>query len=158
MVTKHTTRARTGDTGVSKANAGGTKASAGRQRYMQRIRAFPLRPLRSDSDLDAAIVVLDRLQASLDTLTAEELDYLECLSHEIERYEAENVPMPAVSGPDLIRHLMDERDATLSQVAEATDIAVSTLSSVLKGKRKLNLRHVKPLATYFDVEPAVFLD
>jgi antitoxin component HigA of HigAB toxin-antitoxin module len=56
--------------------------------------------------------------------------------------------------------LPEEQDylECLSDVASATGVALSTLSSVLGGKRKLNLGHIKALASYFKVEPGVFLD
>ncbi len=39
----------------------------------------------------------------------------------------------------MIRHYMEARDLTASVVARGAKIAVSTLSSVLNGKRKLTL-------------------
>ena len=80
------------------------------------------------------------------------------LSHEIERCEAAAYPMPAVSGAAMLRHLIEAREATLSEVAAATGIAVSTLSAVLAKKRKLNLAHIGVLAPYFGVRPGVLLD
>ncbi len=65
--------------------------------------------------------------------------------------------MPAVSGAAMLRHLIDAHDATLSEVAKATGIVVSTISSVLKGKRELNRAHIEKLAAYFGVAPGVFL-
>src|SRR5947207_2335968 len=93
--------------------------------YLALVRAYPIHPLRSDEDLDEAIAVVDNLLSRRKALAAQERDYLESLSHEIERYEAVAYPMPAVSGPQMLRHLMDAREATLSQVAEATGIALS---------------------------------
>ena len=126
--------------------------------YMALIRLHRLKPIRSHGELDAAIVVLNGLLARSKSLTDDEQDYLECLSHEIEYYEKENVPMPAVSPADMLRHFMEARDLTASEVARGAEIAVSTLSAVLNGKRKLTIAHITRLAPFFHVKPAVFVD
>jgi HTH-type transcriptional regulator/antitoxin HigA len=125
--------------------------------YLALAAAYPIRPLRSEEDLDEAIAVLDRLLSRRKPLDPQEQDYRDSLSHEIERYEAAAHPMPAVSDAALLKHLIEAREVTLSAVAAAADIAVSTLSSVLTGKRRLNRSHIAKLASYFGVEPGVFL-
>jgi len=126
--------------------------------YLALASAYPIHPLRSDADLDNAIAVVDALLSRPASLDKHEQDYLGSLSHEIERYEAEAYPMPALSGADLLRELMAMRDATLSDVAAASGIAISTLSSIVNGKRKLSLNHVRALSKYFGIEPGVFLE
>ena len=51
--------------------------------YLKLVREFPLRPLRSDSDLDRAIVVIDALTDRAE-LSPEETDYLEVHSRLVE--------------------------------------------------------------------------
>ena len=121
--------------------------------YLNLAAAFPIHPLRSDQELDHAIGVLDKLLSRKKPLDEQEQGYLESLGHEIERYEAANLPMPAVSGAAMLRHLIEARDATLSEVAVAT----GAVQSVLSGKRELNRRHIERLAPHFGVEPGVFL-
>jgi len=141
---------------VAVKNKTGTRASSS---YLTLARAYPLHPIRSDADLDEAIAVLDGLLGRRKPLDEQERDYRDCLSHEIERYEAEAYPMPDVFGAEMLRHLIDARDATLSEVAKATGISLSTLSAILNKKgRKLNLEHVRVLAPYFGVEPGAFLE
>jgi len=126
--------------------------------YIQLIERFRLRPLRSKSDWKQATAIMEALYDRDDPLDPGEQDYLDCLVCMIELYEEEHHEMPAVSGADMLRHLMAARDETLSQVAAATDIAISSLSSVMTGSRSLTLKHIKALAAHFHVEPAVFLD
>ena len=73
--------------------------------YMALIRLHRLKPIRSHEELDAAIKLLNELLIRSDSLTDEEYDYLECLSHEIEYYEEENIPMRRVGPPESIRRL-----------------------------------------------------
>jgi HTH-type transcriptional regulator/antitoxin HigA len=126
-----------------------------RDRYLDLVRRFPLRPLRSDEDLAAAVVVIDGL-LSRASLTPEESDYLEVLSDLVEAYETEAHPTGPVSDADLLNHLIEARRVSQSEVADATGIAVSTISDVLRGKRTLNRAHIGKLARYFHVSPDVF--
>jgi HTH-type transcriptional regulator / antitoxin HigA len=124
--------------------------------YLALVCNYPIHPIRSEKDLDDAIAVVDGLLCR--SLDKDEQDYLDVLSHEIERYESAAYPMPPVSAAAMVRHLLDARDVTLSEVSKGTGIVLSTLSAVLHGKRKLNLAHVQTLAAYFGVEPVVFLE
>jgi HTH-type transcriptional regulator/antitoxin HigA len=68
--------------------------------YLDLVRAFPLRPLRSIEELDRAIAAIDALADRRDEWTAAEDDYFLVLALLIERYEDEIYPMgpePAAS-------------------------------------------------------------
>jgi HTH-type transcriptional regulator/antitoxin HigA len=134
------------------------KRPAASESYLALAAAYPIHPIRSETDLDDAIAVVDSLLSRPEPLDDQEQDYLESLSNEVERYEAVAYPMPALSEAGLMRELMVARDATLSDVAAETGIAISTLSAILSGKRKFNLTHIRGLATYFGVDPGVFLN
>ena len=121
------------------------------------IRRFPLRPLRSDSELDSAIAVIDSL-IDRAKLSAPERDYLDVLSDLVKDYEEEAVAIKSVSDSEMIRFLIEAKQVTQSQVAAGTGIAESTVSAVLAGKRKLNRNHIGKLAKYFHVSTAVFAD
>jgi HTH-type transcriptional regulator/antitoxin HigA len=136
-------------------HTGGRRASAA---YLALVSAYPIHPIRSDDDLDEAIAKLDELMSRPEPLEPQEQDYFDSLSHEIQRYEAETIIIPRVSGITMLRYLIEQRGVSLSRVAKATGIVVSTLSAILAGKRKLNLDHIRALAPYFGVEAEVFLD
>jgi HTH-type transcriptional regulator/antitoxin HigA len=125
-------------------------------RYLDLVRRFPLRPLRSDADLDAAVDVIDTL-LDQPRLTVPEQDYLNVLSDLVEAYEAEAVPMRPVGDAELLRFLIEQKGVTQAAVAVGAGIAESTVSAVLAGKRKLNRTQIAKLARYFHVEPAAFL-
>jgi HTH-type transcriptional regulator/antitoxin HigA len=126
-----------------------------KDRYLELILRFPLRPLRSDKDLDAAVAVIDAL-VSRPSLKPEEHDYLEVLGDLVEAYETEAHPLGPVSDGDLLGHLIEARGVSQSEVSGATGIAVSTISEVLRGKRTLNRAHIGKLARYFHVTPDTF--
>ncbi len=74
------------------------------------------------------------------------------------KYEDEHHPMPPVSGVDMLRYLLETHNITQSTLASATGLAVSTISEILAGKRKLGLKHIAALAHFFGIRQAVFLD
>lgn len=123
--------------------------------YLALVLRFPLRRLRSDTELDEAVRMVDSLLDRKD-LAPEEEDYLEVLGDLIERYESEAHPIAPVSDVEMLRHLIEAKGVSQTEVSKATGIADSTISEVLKGKRSLNRGHIGKLARYFSVSPDVF--
>lgn len=124
-------------------------------RYLELVRRFPLRPLRTDADLDAAVAVIDELIDRAD-LAAPEQDYLDVLSDLVEAYEDATIPMAPVGEVELLRFLIESKGVTQAQVAGGAGLAVSTVSELLSGKRKLNRGQIGKLARYFKVSPGAF--
>ncbi len=131
------------------------KSGPAADKYLEWVLRFPLKVIRDDAHLDRAAAVIDEL-TDRDDLDTGEQEYLDVLSTLIEQYEAENVPIPDATGAEVLRHLMEARDATQAEVARATGIAESTVSALLSGRRKLNPSHVGRLAKFFHVDPGVF--
>jgi HTH-type transcriptional regulator / antitoxin HigA len=63
--------------------------------YLGLVREFPLRPIRSDAELDRAIAIIDSL-ITRDDLKLGEEDYVDVLSDLVHRYEAEHDPIAPV--------------------------------------------------------------
>jgi HTH-type transcriptional regulator/antitoxin HigA len=133
-----------------------SRGKAGDEKYMALIREWPLRPIRSESDLDRAIAVLDAL-SDRETLSPGEHDYLLVLSKLVESYEDEHHPIPAVAGVPMLRCLIESRGVPRARVAAEAGIAESALSEVLAGKRKPGIRYITALAAYFKVDPGLLL-
>jgi HTH-type transcriptional regulator / antitoxin HigA len=124
--------------------------------YLTLVRSFPLAHIRDDAHLDTAVAVIDRLLDKGDRSPAEEM-YLDALAHLLETYEEAHVRIPARSEVDALRFLMEAND--LGQVDLVPVLGRKSLvSEVLSGKRPLALTHIKKLADYFRVPPAVFID
>jgi HTH-type transcriptional regulator/antitoxin HigA len=125
--------------------------------YLALIRRWPLRPIRTEDDLDAAFAIIDEL-TDRDELSAAEADYLEVLGNEVERYEGKHVEMPRVSDAEMLRSLMEEKGVSQADVLRGAGISKSVLSLVLSGKRDLTREHIETLSKYFGISPAVFLE
>jgi HTH-type transcriptional regulator/antitoxin HigA len=123
--------------------------------YLRLVRAFPLRPIRSESELDRAISVIDSLVVREDLDSGQE-DYLDVLGDLVHKYEAEHDPIEAISDADMLRFLLESNELAQTELARRSCIAESTISEILAGKRKLSRSHIESLSRVFHVSPAVF--
>lgn len=80
---------------------------------------------------------------------------LDTLGTVIHAWEEQHHPIPAVSGVDLLRFLMDEHGLTLSDLPEVG--APDAVTEILKGTRELNAGQMRALAERFGVSPSAFL-
>ena len=80
-------------------------------RYFDLVHKFPLRPIRTDAEVDQAVAMIDSL-IDREQLEPDEQDYLDVLADQVEKYESEQHPLPAVSEADILRHLIEARDIT----------------------------------------------
>jgi HTH-type transcriptional regulator/antitoxin HigA len=152
--TKNTTR-ESGKKSEVKMAAKASRTEKGAGKYFALVRQLPLRPIRSEAQLDRAIEMIDSL-IDRDSLDPAEEDYLDVLGDLVHRYETEEHSMPPVSDGEMLQFLIEAKIVTQAEVATATGIAESTISEVLSGKRHLNRHHIGLLARYFHVSPAVF--
>ena len=127
-------------------------------RYLELVRECPLRVIRSETEYGLAIAMLDRLSDVGKSRSPDETEYLLSLGVFVKKYEDEHYRMPPVSGVDSLRYLMETHTVTQSVLAVKTGLAVSTISEILAGKRKLSLKHITELARFFGVKQTVFLD
>jgi len=81
---------------------------------------------------------------------------LDLVTKEIETYEAKQHALPEAAPAAVLAYLMEEHNLKQTDLAEELG-GQSIVSAILNGKRELNTRQVKALATRFNVSPAVFL-
>lgn len=124
--------------------------------YFELIKSFPLKPLKNDTELDAAMRIIDNLLECGDHLDDGAAAYLEVLEGLVAVYEKEHHPIPPVPDSELLRHLIDARGVSQVDIARATGIVESTLSAVLAGRRMLTREHIGKLSRYFGVSPDTF--
>lgn len=125
------------------------------QTYLSLVKRFPLRPLKSEQQLQRAIQVVDSL-LKRPSLSKDEDDYLDVLSDLIHKYE--NAVDPIAPAPDsaMLEHLMEARDLSRAELHRQTGIGLSTIAEVLNGKRSLTRRHVAVLSRFFNVSADAF--
>ncbi len=79
------------------------------------------------------------------------------LSTLIESYEVAMTPRRKPTPAETLQHLIEAKEVTRAEVARATGIPRSTITNVLSGRRQISKENVIRLATYFHVDPGVFL-
>jgi HTH-type transcriptional regulator / antitoxin HigA len=130
-----------------------------RPKYLALVRKFPLRPIRSEEENEAALAVLAALsnRRQEEPLEPEEHDYIAVLTKLLEEYENTHYPRGPVSGAAMLAHLIEAKGIDQARLAADTGLAESTVSELLRGKRTLGPRHIQLLAHCFRVNPALFL-
>jgi HTH-type transcriptional regulator/antitoxin HigA len=73
----------------------------------------------------------------------------------IEDYEAEQHPLPEVTGVQALKFLMEQHGLKQSDLSEIGSQGV--VSEILTGKRELNIRQVRALSERFGVSAATFV-
>jgi HTH-type transcriptional regulator/antitoxin HigA len=110
--------------------------------------------IENDAEFDRAVEHLEALDRKSNP-SAEETALSELLARLIEDYDR-RVPIPEEAPYKLVLHLMEHRglrQADLLPVFGSRSVA----SDVLSGKRELSKTHVRKLANFFQVSPALFI-
>jgi HTH-type transcriptional regulator / antitoxin HigA len=125
--------------------------------YLELVKEFPLRPIRSKSEYRDAGKIIDRLAVRDEgTLSPGEQDYLETLSLLIEDYDRKHLPPETPADPiETLKFIMEESGMTVSALGKVLG-SKSVASEVLRGKRSLSKANISKLAEYFRLDVSVF--
>lgn len=124
--------------------------------YLKLVQELPLVSIHSDEHLAAAQAMIDRL-TDCKKLDGGEQAYLDALCDLVVVYEDQHVALPQASDAELLRHLMDARGVTQTQLHRDTGLAKSGISEVLAGKKPFSKAMIRTLADYFHVPTAVLV-
>ena len=135
---------------------GKARVRAGADHYLELIRQFPLRPIRTEAEYDGAARVLDSLV--LRDLTPGEADYLEVLTLLVEAFDDERDPpaWPESSPAEVLRALVEHRGITTTDLGRVIG-SKGVASELLNGRREPSKAQIRKLADFFRVEPGAFL-
>jgi len=79
--------------------------------YLELIKKFPLRPIRTDKEFDAASKVLNELRARADeNWTKDQCDYMEVLERMVWNYEASSPSTPSRTAEEARKESIKEYD------------------------------------------------
>ena len=81
--------------------------------------------------------------------------YLDALSDLVAVYEDEHHRIGPASDADMLRHLMDAKGVNQAQLSRDAEIAKSTVSEILAGKKSFTRKIIRKLADYFSVDVSV---
>jgi HTH-type transcriptional regulator/antitoxin HigA len=116
----------------------------------------PILTIRNEDEYDRAVATLNELLDEIGTNEKHPLySLLDTLGTMIAAYEADHLGLPEVGGVEVLAYLMEEHDLRQSDLPEIGSQGV--VSEILSGKRELNVRQIRALATRFGVSPAAFV-
>ncbi len=120
-------------------------------------RSIGVAAIHTPKEYDRAVALANRL---LDVIGEDEshplAGLLDLVGDLVSAYEAREHPVPDAAPGEVLRLLMEQNSLTQTDLrAELGGQPV--VSAVLNGKRAINARQAKALATRFNVSPAAFL-
>jgi HTH-type transcriptional regulator/antitoxin HigA len=125
--------------------------------YLELIREFPLRQIRTNADFDRASEMIVRLAVYNEgTLPPGQQDYLDALTILIEDYDRRHPSFEKSDPIDLLKHLMEESGMTVTALGKLLG-SKSAASEILHGKRSLSKAHIVKLANHFKLNTSAFL-
>jgi len=126
--------------------------------YLDLIRRFPLRPIRTSSQYSIAESIVSELAIREERLDAWQADYFDVLSDLIEAYDDQHFNLEiAGAGPlETLSFLMNENGMKSSDLGELLG-SKGLASDILHGKRQMSKKVILRLAARFNVEPSLFL-
>jgi HTH-type transcriptional regulator/antitoxin HigA len=127
-------------------------------RFLRLVREFPLRPIRTKRDYQAAAKVMEALAVrGEDDLNLDELDYLDVLADLIDAYDTEHFSAPTQGTPqERLKSLLEStgmRTADLGRLLGNSGLA----SQILVGRRQLSKTHIRLLSQHFKLDASYFL-
>ena len=144
----------------------------GENRFFLKLMAWiPPRPIKTAKEHALFLEILKKISIFLNEADADPTirhhakakeqingyaQYARVIEEFIVHYERDRFPDAKSAPQDMLAFLMEQHG--LSQVDIAEDLGGQpNVSNVLSGKRELNLRQIRRLATRFHISPAVFL-
>lgn len=127
------------------------------KKYIECIKRFPLKPIRTEKENELAGMVCDELLDSYDVLSTEEKDYLEVLSSLVETFESRWKEEENVTPRELLTFLMEQNGLTQTDLIPQFGSS-SRASEYFSGKRDLSLGQISKLAKRFNLSPAAFME
>jgi antitoxin component HigA of HigAB toxin-antitoxin module len=128
-------------------------------RYFQLVNRFPLRKIHDEDTYERAMKMVHHFAGSkrMDTGTKEYLDVLIDLVADYELGAGHTIDTSNVSPADVVKHLIEESDSSLSDLAGEIGVGQSNLSEMLSGKRQWSKTAIKGLWNRFKIDPKLFL-
>jgi HTH-type transcriptional regulator / antitoxin HigA len=130
--------------------------------YLQLVREFPLRRLKTVVDHRQALSVYRKLalrpaRRKPDVGSAEYLDVLVDLIVDYERRSGRTIDTRHLTPAQIVRHFLAERGMSVTALAKAIGVGQSNLSEMLSGRRSWSKTAIAGLVEIFNIDPRRFL-
>lgn len=125
--------------------------------YLELVLLFPLRPIRTRSAHRRAKAMLHDLVGKRGAPIRDYKSVLVSLIADYERSAGLRLDTSKVTAAEIVRHLLDERDMSVSVLAKVLHISQSSLSDMLNGRRGWSKLAIIRISNYFGLQPELFL-
>jgi HTH-type transcriptional regulator / antitoxin HigA len=123
--------------------------------YEELVRLYLPRPIHDQIELENATEVADWI--SLRAKNEDQLDYLEILGDQLDKYENTGKSDKPSSPLEVLNFLVQEHGITTRALGKILGVDHSVASRILKGERAITVEHAKKLGARFKLDPKVFL-
>lgn len=128
--------------------------------FLDLVKAFPLKPIHTETDHEAAGQMLRQLVGSKpeEEFVSGERDYLESLGilmHDYQRKQRMRT-LASCSPSEILQHLMNENGMNVTDIGDVIG-SRSAASMIVHGRRSPSKAHILRLAERFAVDPSLFL-
>ncbi|MEZ2248365.1 type II toxin-antitoxin system HigA family antitoxin [Microcoleus sp.] len=124
--------------------------------YTDLLVRYQPKPIATGAENDAAIALAYELEHRPARSPEEEL-FLELLITLIEKFEAENYPIPAGNSASMLRHLMDARNLDKSDLIPFLGTE-REVEEILVNRRAIEIDEARKIADFFQVDLSLFLE
>lgn len=126
------------------------------QSYTELLVRYQPKPIATESENDSAIALAQELEHR-PMRSLEEETFLELLVTLIEKFEAEQYPIPPGTTGSMLRHLMDARDLEEADLIPVLGIQ-EKVAAILTDERPIQLDEARKLAKFFRVDLNLLLE
>jgi HTH-type transcriptional regulator/antitoxin HigA len=123
--------------------------------YTDLLVRYQPKPIATEAENEAAIALASELEHRPTRSVEEEL-FLELLITLIEKFEAENYPIPAGNATSMLQHLMDARNLDKSDLIPVLGTETEVEKVFVSG-RAIEIDEARKLADFFRVDISLFL-
>ncbi|MCC6424303.1 MAG: transcriptional regulator [Phycisphaerales bacterium] len=128
--------------------------------YLELVRRFPLRPIRSrDEYTEATAILVDLIGRADAGLSAGQSDYTDVLGRLVREYDQQHshfLKENDVTPLEALKHLMEEHGMNTVALGKLVG-GTGQASLILNGKRELSKSNIRTLAAHFNVSTALFI-
>ena len=125
--------------------------------YRELCQLYLPRPIHDTAE-DAEATAMMQALAVFPRLNAEQRDYLGVLTEFVDEFaRSKQVRWPDISGVDVLKHLLEERGLSAADLSRLLGGSRNLGAMILRGERKLTLKHVRTLSRQFRVSADLFL-
>jgi HTH-type transcriptional regulator / antitoxin HigA len=125
--------------------------------YAALCRALLPRPIHDDDDYAKVARVTDAMSLWHEEFSLDQADYFDLLCWILEEYDSKHAKLPKVTAVDTLKQLMEARGMGPADLSQVLGGARSLGASILRGERKLMLKHVRNLFRHFGISADNFL-